>query len=486
MRAWGYLARTPGITLAFLVLSLVKIAHHEMWRDELEYWDAARQSRSLVELRENTRYMGQPPLGHLVLYSLSRVTRDPRAMQVLNVLIVTGAVAIVSAFAPWSTPWKWLFAFGYFPFFEYGTISRHYALSLLLVVAFCAVFSRSHRLSLPTAGLGFLLALSNFHSTIIVIAIAIACSAEVLWERRRPTPGELLGILFLILGIASSVALAKPPGDSRFLRPWDQGLDVARVWGSLGLLWNGYLPLPALHPPLWNRNLLDLAPTLKVLLSLALLASISLAVRRFMLPLLLFVSGTAGLLLFSVLQRGGSARHCGLLYLVLVATLWLAWARGAALWPWVRWLFGTLLVAQLVGGLYMSYQDLALPFSNGVATAEYLRDANLTSLPIVGQREDVVSVVAALLDQPFYFPATRRWATRAEGNLAGRPVTRQALGTEILRLSYAQKSDVVAVLSYPLEPVGRLELLRCFEGSIVREDFCVYRAPRPTAKRRCR
>ena len=63
-------------------------------------------------------------------------------------------------------------------------------------------------------------------------------------------------------------------------------------------------------------------------------------------------------------------------------------------------------------------------------------------------------------------------------------MTRQALGAELLRLSYARKSDAIAVLSYPLEPLGRLELLRCFDGSIVREDFCVYRAPRPNARRR--
>jgi hypothetical protein len=353
-------------------------------------------------------------------------------------------------------------------------------------VAFCAAFCRSHRLTWPAAGLGFLLALSNFHSTIIAIAIAIACAAELVWERRRPTPGEVSRTALLVLGIAVSVALARPPSDSRFLQPWGQGLGVERVWGSLGLLWNGYLPLPALRPPLWNRNLLDLAPSLKAFLGLALLAACSLALRRLAQPLVLFVSGTAGLLLFSALQRGSSARHCGLLYLVLVAALWLEGARRPTPQPWVGRLFGTLLVAQLVGGLYMSYQDLVLPFSNSVATAEYLREAHLSSLPIVGQREDVVAVVAALLDRPFYFPASRRWATRAEGNQTRRPVTRQGLGAEILRLGYARNSDVIAVLSYPLEPLGRLALLRCFDGSIVREDFCVYRAPRPTTKRRRR
>jgi len=176
----------------------------------------------------------------------------------------------------------------------------------------------------------------------------------------------------------------------------------------------------------------------------------------------------------------------------LIKDDWVVFTKEGALlfditgWGWISILFGALLVAQVVGGLSMSYQDLVLPFSSGVATARYLRESSLDSLPIVGQREDIVALVAALLDRPFYFPASHRWTTRAEGNRARRPVTRHDLGKEMLRLSYARKSDVIAVMSYRLEPLGRLELLRCFEGSIIREDFCVYRARRPNAKQRRR
>lgn len=74
----------------------------------------------------------QPLTTHLPFYVASRFTRDPFAMQVLNVVEMTAAVAVVAFAAPWPLLYSALFAVGYFPFFEYGTISRHYSLPLLI------------------------------------------------------------------------------------------------------------------------------------------------------------------------------------------------------------------------------------------------------------------------------------------------------------------------------------------------------------------
>ena len=46
----------------FLVLGAVNLAHHEMWRDELQHWTIARLSRTPMELYRNTRYEGTPLL----------------------------------------------------------------------------------------------------------------------------------------------------------------------------------------------------------------------------------------------------------------------------------------------------------------------------------------------------------------------------------------------------------------------------------------
>jgi hypothetical protein len=78
-RLWAAL-----VTVIFFVVVALGMAHHEPWRDELQAWMIARDSGSLPELFQNIRYEGHPAGWHLLLFVLSRVTRNPAAMQNLD------------------------------------------------------------------------------------------------------------------------------------------------------------------------------------------------------------------------------------------------------------------------------------------------------------------------------------------------------------------------------------------------------------------
>lgn len=47
---------------AYVVLAAANIITHEMWRDELQAWMIADNSRTLAELFSNLRYETHPPL----------------------------------------------------------------------------------------------------------------------------------------------------------------------------------------------------------------------------------------------------------------------------------------------------------------------------------------------------------------------------------------------------------------------------------------
>lgn len=58
--------------LVFASLSLVKIVHHVMWRDEWRAWQICCASPSLSAMQELVSHEGHPQLWYIGLYALSR------------------------------------------------------------------------------------------------------------------------------------------------------------------------------------------------------------------------------------------------------------------------------------------------------------------------------------------------------------------------------------------------------------------------------
>jgi hypothetical protein len=126
-------------SLVFLCLGLFGIARHEMWRDEIDAWMAARNSSSVLELLSNVRYNGHPLLWYLILYILSHFTNSLFCMQALHLIIAFFSVFIFLSYSPFSRLQKVLFSFGYFPFYEYAIKSRNYGIGIFLIFLLCAI-----------------------------------------------------------------------------------------------------------------------------------------------------------------------------------------------------------------------------------------------------------------------------------------------------------------------------------------------------------
>ena len=105
------------LVIAFLVLGLIGVFNHEMWRDELQAWMIARDSSSLIDLYNNLRYEGHPSLWYIFLYAITRFTDNPLAMQLFHLLIASGTIYVFAKFSPFTKLQKILFTFGYFPFY---------------------------------------------------------------------------------------------------------------------------------------------------------------------------------------------------------------------------------------------------------------------------------------------------------------------------------------------------------------------------------
>ena len=353
--------RTTWIGGAYVLLLGVGLWRHEMWRDELQAWAIAGASPSLGALLDNLRYEGHPGLWHLLLWPLAHATRWPGAMQAVHFACAAAGAALFLRWAPLPRLLGALFLLGYLPLFEYGVVSRNYALALPALWALCRLWTASPRPWLTLGACLALLANANPYAWLLAAAAAGALAVEEIagWARRRTRRGPAAdaaaapaataaaaprgwaaagGAALALLGLLVALWQMVPPPDALYaggFRAWS----VGRLYRAAGTVLAGYVPVPdfATVTP-WNSALVfRLAPPLLALLAAAWLVAAWLllaegAARRF------FALGSAALLAFTYVCYIGWARHHGHHLLLFVACCWLALARlppAAAARRWI-------------------------------------------------------------------------------------------------------------------------------------------------------
>jgi hypothetical protein len=154
--------------------------------------------------------------------------------------------------------------------------------------------------------------------------------------------------------------------------------------------------------------------------------------------LMFYLLGTSGLLIFSIMFFRGYVRHGGHLFLVLIASLWLAEDSRTAeenfetisppgLPQWKRFLrealsrlrlvekaltqrvrgwknaFVTIiLAANVIAGVALMYKEWRYPFSQAKQAADFIRQHTPQDALIAGSPDFFATTIAAYLDRPSY------------------------------------------------------------------------------------
>lgn len=489
--------------LGFFLLGLAILLRHEMWQDEWQAWLIARESLSLPDLFRNLRYEGHPGLWHLGLFLVSRIFPDPLGMQLAHLLVATCAVYVFLRYSPFTRLQKILFIFGYFPFYEYAVISRNYALGVLGLFSFCAVFCRPRPRNYLVLGvILFFFCQTSVYGLMLAMVLGLVLFAAAVRDRIVGTWGAMGAYALILLGIALSVLQLVPPPDSGFAVGWHFVPDLRRGLATLATVWQSYVPLPALDYHFWGSNLVP-GPVLQDLLGVILLAGGLLLFRRQPLPLLLYAVGTVGLLTFTYVKYPGSLRHHGHLYLLLIACLWLARAEilsggnpaPAAAGPSSPKIFPAvadfcrdhrdravtvLLALHLLAGAWAASLDLLFPFSGSRGAAEFICEWRLDGMLILGHDDGAASAVAGCLGRQIYYPARRCWGSFVVLDQERKPELEPGeLLAQAGELSRGYSQEVLLLLSQELPP-GRFPVipLKKFTNSLVpAENYYLYLLP---------
>lgn len=492
---------TAVLLLAFVGFSLVTVANHEMWRDELQAWGLAAEASSLKELWLNTRYEGHPALWFLILFALNKITGHPAIMQLAHLGIAASTVFILARFAPFSRFQKVLLAFGYFFIYEYNVISRDYAIGILLIFSFCAVFRpRGASNYCILAILLAFLAQTNIYGLMFSISLALMLVFEFAVDRSllKELPRRKLEISFsvalILIGFACSILWILPPSDSALHVEWMTEIQGWRIQKTLASVWNSYVPIPALTYQWWNSNILE-GDTLPAILSLAFLATGVLWFARKLPALFLFCTGSAGMLLFTYVKFLGYPRHHGHLFALLLVCLWLyeyfpetpARLRVVDRLHQIsmrskKRVLETLLIVHCAVGISVCVVDWWFPFSESENVAEYIKASHMDLMPTIGDSDAAASPIAIRLGREFYYPKSERFGTYIIWDDKRRNWLPQS---EALAkadwLADRSGTDVLLVLNYKLNPrflggdYGSIVELEEFVDNIApNEDYHLY------------
>src|SRR5262245_5711246 len=386
------------VAAACLLLTVPRLLLHELWRAEAWLWVVVTESRSLADLFSPLSRSGQGYLFPVLCFLVRQVWASWRAMQLLHLVLAVGGAFAFARWAPFARRERALFVLGYFPFYEYAVISRHYAAGVLLVWLACAA-ARSQRPALLGAALGLLCQTTVYG---YILALALACGWLLdRWLRRREMrplsrAGAAAGLALALAGAVAGLLQLIPESGTVYAPRWLFGWDPARAGQVLTMPWRAFAPLPRPGLHFWNTNLLDAWPSLQTIAGLLTLALAGALLWRRKVALAAFGLGAAGLLAFGYVKFFGLLRHHGHWWLLFVAALWLAggWDLLGDRRSWRARAFLILLLLHCSAALYASWMDLRHPFSNGAATAELIRGKGLDRYPLLGHREPSAATVA--------------------------------------------------------------------------------------------
>ena len=160
--------------------------HHELWGDEIHSWNIAKASGSFFELISNTRYEGHPPVWYIILWTISKFTHDPFAIQVIHLVIAWLIVFVVLFYSPFPFIIRILIPFGYFFLFEYSVLSRNYAIGILIAFIICIIIHKNFKGKILLYYF-LLFLLSNTHLLSLLLAASIHLYFLLLQKEKAST-----------------------------------------------------------------------------------------------------------------------------------------------------------------------------------------------------------------------------------------------------------------------------------------------------------
>lgn len=384
-----------GILILYSILLFTGITYHEMWMDESHHWLVARESGSLQELMHNYRYDGHPPLWLLIMYCCAFFSDDPMGMQYVHGLITLSGVALLLFKAPLPRILLIAIVFSYFPLYEYGVLSRNYGLLMLLAFCLPVAWQKDNEVPwLPWLILG-LIANAHLFGLIFSVAFTSVYLVKKCFLDSDANRMSKLGLLIYALLCCFSAYFIIPPSDHPSSGISLSSVNFSNLADTLMLFFKAIVPIPDFTSDFfWNTNLLT--SHLKIWVAPIALISWGLPIlfrwhHRWLILVWYLTAFLIGVFYFVTTLNSG-LRYGGILVILLIALKWVdnlgistddVVRTSSARMKFTKVILTSLLVIQVLSGLYHVYMDVKLPFSSTKNISTYIEEQGLGDIPVV-------------------------------------------------------------------------------------------------------
>ena len=366
----------------YCAITLWTTLHHEAWGDEADVWLAMRDGGLRTLLPPTSAYRGTPALWYLAVWPFAASGAPYLAQQLLNLAFCWAAVLLVLTSAPFPPAVRALFAFSYFPAFEYAALARPYALMMLLIFAVAELWER--RVERPVAVAAAVALLANTSLPGLIIAAAMGLALLIEWARAAAAarPRVIGALAMMTAGGLLSVwqIWPRPGGQEGFYRVMPDTLTYA--------LGGAFFPERRAASAVW--------------LVVPLLVIVLWSIRRSVSALLVTVVSLSAIVLVYVYVWMGGIRHAGILLLVVIAGIWIAAREGALRSPRVVAVaLGLAMAASIPPAVRSWNAETRLPYSASRELAAALDEPRFRAVALAASHPAHAPLV--------YVPERRVW-----------------------------------------------------------------------------
>ena len=326
--------RRLGLALycGWLAIVIYLAVHHAVWRDEMRALSFALQGNNIFTMIRSVHGEGHPLLWYLLLRESHAILATPQVLQIVSLLVAAAAMLLLVLRSSFNVFILLLLFLSRFAIYEYSVMARNYGISMLALFLLAVSYKRHRERGLLLGILLFLLANTNPHSVLLVVAFVIFWLFDLILNppaapaTARKTFCLNTGIAVLVC-ILCAVTIRPTINDAAQVdaaaRPHILGLVKAVLLPALPLI--NAVPLNGIHNHLWSLfvNQTSFDGILALFFSLIILGSTLGLIQR---PAALFGAwaGLASFALFFTMVYPGDYRHVALWIVFLVTLYWIA------------------------------------------------------------------------------------------------------------------------------------------------------------------